>query len=95
MNPTEPARETDRDLARVHAGHEAEQVIERLRRAAHRTVDTTAAGAALELAYRATRQHARSRPTSALVEQQQWFQRPADEGFAPNRPPGAGLPGPG
>ncbi len=75
MNPTEPARDIDRDRARVHAWGEAEPVLERLRRAALRTVDTAAAVAALELAYRAARQQGRSRPTSGLVEQQQWFQR--------------------
>lgn len=75
MNPTAPAREPDRDRARVRAWSEAAPVMERLRRAALRTVDTAAAVAALELAYRAARLHGRSRPTSGLVEQQQWFQR--------------------
>lgn len=71
MNPTEP----DRERARVRAWCTAEPVMERLRRAALRTVDTAAVVAALELAYRVARQHGRSRPTSGLVEQQQWFQR--------------------
>lgn len=75
MNPTDPAGETDRDRVRGLAWREAERVLERLRREALRTVDTAAAVAALELAYRAARQQGRSRPTSGLVEQQQWFQR--------------------
>jgi len=75
MNPTEPTRETARARARVRAGREAEQVTARLRRAALRTVDTAAAVAALEPAYRAARQQGRSRSTAGLVEPQNWFQR--------------------
>lgn len=75
MNPPEPAREPDRDRARVCAWRAAEPVMERRRRAALHTVDTAAAVAVLELAYRVARQHGRSRPTSGLVEPPQWFQR--------------------
>jgi hypothetical protein len=73
------AEMTEQEKAQVRAWiknwQEVEPVLEAERRKSIRRVNTAAAIASLDLAYKSARLHCPRRESSGLVEQQRWFKR--------------------
>ncbi len=73
--PGNPADDRDVQRAYVRRWQETARIVDELRNARLREVDTALAIRALAGAYTAARLRAPARTESGLVEQQRWFQR--------------------